>query len=80
MTDKSLSKFKGHVMKENGYNVDKNYPDDVKYEVAEEQGIPLDEGDNGQLTSRQAGKIGGPIGGNMVKEMINIAKEQMKKK
>ncbi|MBN6206721.1 alpha/beta-type small acid-soluble spore protein [Ralstonia pickettii] len=67
-------------MKENGYNVDISHPDNVKYEVAEEQGIPLDEGDNGQLTSRQAGKIGGPIGGNMVREMINIAKEQMKKK
>lgn len=79
MTKKDLSQFKGHVMKVNEYNVDDKNPDHVKYEVAEEQGIPLEKGDNGQLTSRQAGKVGGPIGGNMVKEMISMAKEQMKK-
>ncbi|GIO24109.1 alpha/beta-type small acid-soluble spore protein [Oceanobacillus sp. J11TS1] len=80
MANKDLSQFKGRVMKANGYNVDKNNPDDVKYEVAEELGIPLEKRDNGQLTSRQAGKVGGPIGGNMIKEMINMAKEQMKQK
>ena len=80
MANKDFSQFKGRVMKAKGYKVDNNNPDDVKYEVAKEQGIPLDEGYNGQLTSRQAGKVGGPIGGNMVKEMINIAKEQMTKK
>ena len=67
-------------MKAKGYNVDNDNPDRVKYEVAKEQGIPLEEGDNGQLTSEQAGKIGGPIGGNMVKEMIRMAQEQMDKK
>lgn len=78
MTKKDLSQFKGHVMKAKGYNVDDKNPDHVKYEVAREQGIPLVKGSNGQLTSSQAGKVGGPIGGNMVKEMINMAKEQMK--
>lgn len=80
MSNKDLSQFKGRVMKAKGYKVDNNNPDDVKYEVAKEQGIPLDEGYNGQLTSRQAGKVGGPIGGNIVKKMINMAKEQMTKK
>lgn len=80
MTDKNLKSFKGQVMKANGYKVDRNNPDNVKYAVAEEQGIPLEKGDNGELTSRQAGKVGGPIGGNMVKEMIQMAKEQITKK
>lgn len=74
-----LSQFKSRVMKANGYNVDDKNPNHVKYEVAKELGIPLEERNNGQLTSRQTGKVGGPIGGNMVKEMISMAKEQMKK-
>lgn len=49
----------------------------TKFEIAKELGIPLSDGDNGDLTSRQAGKIGGPIGGNMVKDMIRLAQEQL---
>lgn len=67
-------------MKDIGYDVDLNNPDHVKYEVAEELNIPLSKGYNGKLTSEQAGKIGGPIGGNMVKEMIRMAQEQMTRK
>jgi small acid-soluble spore protein D (minor alpha/beta-type SASP) len=33
--------------------------------------------DGGELTSRQAGKIGGPIGGSMVKRLVEIAEEQL---
>ncbi|MFS0646219.1 small, acid-soluble spore protein, alpha/beta type [Siminovitchia sp. 179-K 8D1 HS] len=76
----ALDKMKARVMKEKGYPVDMDHPDNVKYEVAEEQGIPLKKGYNGKLTAEQAGKIGGPIGGNMVKEMIKLAQEQMKRK
>jgi hypothetical protein len=75
-----LDKLKSRVMKEQGYNVDTNNPNDVKYEIANELGIPLNKGYNGKLTAEQAGKIGGPIGGNMVKEMIRMAQEQMMKK
>lgn len=75
----SLDQLKGRVMKAKGYNVDMENPDNVKYEVAKEQGIPLKKENNGQLTAEQAGKIGGPIGGNMVKEMIKMAQEQMKR-
>lgn len=74
----ALNDFKAQVMKEKGYNSTKH--DDIKYEIAEEQGIPLKKKNNGQLTSEQAGKIGGPIGGNMVKEMVKMAQEQMEKK
>lgn len=73
-----LDQLKSRVMKAKGYEVNSAEPDDVKYEVANEQGIPLKRKNNGQLTSEQAGKIGGPIGGNMVKEMVKIAQEQMK--
>ncbi|PLR83604.1 MULTISPECIES: alpha/beta-type small acid-soluble spore protein [Bacillus] len=54
-------------------------PEDAKYEVAAEQGIPLRKGYNGKLTSEQAGKVGGPLGGNMVREMINMAKQSLGK-
>ncbi len=75
-----LDKLKARVMKEQGYEVDMDKPDDVKYEIAEELSIPLKKGYNGKLTAEQAGKIGGPIGGSMVKEMIRMAQEQMIKK
>ena len=46
-----------------------------KQEVASEIGVPLKEGYNGDLTSRQAGSIGG----EMVKKMIMRQEEQMTK-
>ena len=76
---KQLDQLKVDVMKAKGYSVDVKRPDLVKFEVAKELGIPLSEKYNGKLTSEQAGKIGGPIGGNMVKEMIRLAQEQMTK-
>lgn len=76
----ALDNFKGKVMEEKGYQVDQREPNNVKFEVAKEQGIPLKKGYNGHLTSEQAGKVGGPIGGNMVKEMIRMAQEQLSKK
>jgi hypothetical protein len=50
--------------------------DKMKYEIANEQGVNLKKGYNGDLTSREAGKVGG----NMVKKMIRQAEEQMKNK
>lgn len=67
-------------MKEQGYKLHSNNPDDVKYEVADELSIPLNNGYNGKLTSAQAGKIGGPIGGSMVKEMVRMAQDHMMKR
>lgn len=48
--------------------------DRLKTEVASELGVSLKEGYNGDLTSRQAGSIGG----EMVKRMIARQEEQMK--
>ena len=74
----ALDQFKAQVMKTEGYQIDKDNPDNVKYEVAKEIGVPLNEGYNGQLTSMEAGKVGGKIGGNMVKELVRMAQERMK--
>lgn len=47
--------------------------DKMKYEVAGEMGVNLKNGYNGDLTSREAGKVGG----NMVKKMIKYAEDNM---
>ncbi|MEH7112508.1 alpha/beta-type small acid-soluble spore protein [Neobacillus niacini] len=52
-------------------------PEDAKFEAAEEVGVPLKKGYNGQLTSQQAGKVGGRLGGSMVKELVKMAQENM---
>ena len=47
--------------------------DQFKYEVANEIGVPLKKGYNGNLTSAQAGSVGG----QMVKKMIEAQVRQM---
>ncbi len=47
--------------------------DRFKFEVANELGVPLKEGYNGDLTSRQNGSVGG----GMVKKMIEAQERQM---
>lgn len=44
-----------------------------KYEVADELGVPLKNGYNGDLTARQNGSVGG----YMVKKMIEAQERQM---
>ena len=47
--------------------------DKFKYEVANELGVNLKQGYNGDLTSKEAGSIGG----EMVKKMVAQAANQM---
>ena len=47
--------------------------DRFKYEVANEIGVPLKDGYNGDLTSKQNGSVGG----YMVKKMIENQERQM---
>ncbi|MDQ0061706.1 alpha/beta-type small acid-soluble spore protein [Paenibacillus harenae] len=75
--EQAMQTFKADVMKREGYAVDPNRPDDVKYEVAKELGIPLKSADNGELTTEAAGHIGGKIGGSMVREMIRLAQDKL---
>ena len=49
----------------------------MKFEVAQELGISLKPGYNGEMTARDAGRIGGKIGGNMVKVMIRYAEQAL---
>lgn len=55
-------------------NTNKDAMKRFKEEVAGEIGVPLKDGYNGDLTSKQAGSIGG----EMVKQMIMKQEEQMK--
>jgi len=63
----------------NSTNVSKAVPEarealnQFKYEVANEIGVPLKQGYNGDLTSAQAGYVGG----YMVKKMIEAQERQM---
>ena len=49
--------------------------DNMKYEIARELGVNLKQGYNGDLTSRQAGSVGG----QMVKKMIESYENSLKK-
>ncbi|MGZ4031215.1 MAG: alpha/beta-type small acid-soluble spore protein [Tumebacillaceae bacterium] len=51
--------------------------DQAKFESAKRQNVPLQQGYNGNLTAKQAGQVGGPIGGQMVKKMIALAQMQL---
>ncbi|MDD7794165.1 alpha/beta-type small acid-soluble spore protein [Clostridium sp. 'White wine YQ'] len=42
----------------------------VKVETSKEVGVDLNKEYNGDITTKEAGKIGGPLGGQMVKKMI----------
>lgn len=72
-----MQMLKADVMKREGYAVDPNEPDTVKYEVAKELGVPLKPGYNGRLSTEDAGKVGGAIGGQMVRELIRQAQQQL---
>lgn len=49
----------------------KNALDQLKNEVAKEVGVPLSQGYNGDISARDAGRIGG----NMVRRMIMDAQK-----
>lgn len=53
--------------------------DNFKCEIADDLGLipQIQEGYWGQLTSRDCGRVGGKIGGNMVKVMIRQVEEKM---
>ncbi|UHA76066.1 alpha/beta-type small acid-soluble spore protein [Paenibacillus sp. 481] len=77
--EQGVNAFKADVMRREGFVVDPLHPDDVKYEVAKSLGVPLQRGDNSQLTTESVGRVGGKIGGTMVREMIRLAQENLAK-
>lgn len=52
------------------------YLNNMKYEIANEVGVNLKQGYNGDLTSKEAGTVGG----YMVKKMIKQAEQNMSNK
>jgi hypothetical protein len=58
----------------NEYVVNKANLDTLKWETAKEIGSPLKQGYNGDITSREAGHVGG----QMVKKMIQYAEQNMR--
>lgn len=52
-------------------------PEQAKYRAADSLHIPLKEGYNGDLSAHDAGRIGGQLGGSMVKELVRSAQEKM---
>ncbi|UFJ43059.1 alpha/beta-type small acid-soluble spore protein [Brevibacillus humidisoli] len=52
-------------------------PEQAKYKVASNLHIPLKKGYNGDLTAHDSGRIGGQLGGKMVKELIRSAQEKL---
>jgi hypothetical protein len=46
--------------------------------LAESLGIPYRPGDNGDLKAKEAGALGGAIGGEMVKRLIAAAEQQLR--
>lgn len=84
--ESALNRLKYEVAQEIGWNP-ANLQDlqqkitSSKYEIASEIGVPLKQGYNGDLTSRQAGaiggRLGGRIGGQMVRKMIALAEQTL---
>lgn len=58
----------------NNKNKHKTALNSLKMEVASELGVNLKDGYNGELTSKEAGSVGG----EMVKRMIKKAESEMK--
>lgn len=53
-----------------------NALDKMKYEIASQVGVNLKNGYNGDITSREAGKVGG----NITKKLIEMAEKQLTNK
>lgn len=55
-----------------------NASDNPAKTMAKSIGVPYREADNGDMKARDAGKIGGNMGGPMVKRLISMAKQELK--
>ena len=70
----NLAPVYSEVARQHGFT---GRPQDLKFFLAQRMNIPFDPGYNGNLLSRDAGRIGGNIGGPMVREMIRLAESQL---
>jgi len=54
--------------------------EEAKLELAKELGVPLKAGSNRDLRAEDAGKVGGAMGGRLVKELIARSLQSLEKK
>lgn len=53
-------------------------PVEAKMEMARQAGVSYrPQGYNGEMKTSEAGKMGGPVGGQMVKELIQMTQEEL---
>jgi hypothetical protein len=69
--------LQNEVLRREGFRVDPASPGTAKYRVAEAIGVPLKQGYNGELETKQTGKVGGIMGGLMVRELVRRAQQQL---
>ncbi|MFD1735584.1 small, acid-soluble spore protein, alpha/beta type [Bacillus salitolerans] len=74
-----LNQLKYQVMENEGYHIHPQNNKQLNLEIAKEQGIQMNRSYNGEMTAKEAGKIGGPIGGKLVAELIRMGKNQLNK-
>lgn len=72
-----MDQLKKNILSEKGYQTNGDFTN-TKVEVAKDIGVPLKKGYNGELTAKQAGKVGGTIGGSMVHEMVKFAQQNLR--
>ncbi|WDL96323.1 alpha/beta-type small acid-soluble spore protein [Alicyclobacillus sp. ALC3] len=51
--------------------------DSMKDRVVDQKQVQLPRGDGGDMTTRQAGALGGEIGGSMVQKLIEVAEQTL---
>ena len=51
--------------------------DSMKDRVVDQKQVQSPRGDGGNLTTRQAGALGGEIGGSMVQKLIEVAEQTL---
>ncbi|MBE3552858.1 MAG: alpha/beta-type small acid-soluble spore protein [Kyrpidia tusciae] len=73
----ALDRLKRDLMEEKGFTSDQGRDQPLEEQVAGRLGIPLGKGDDGDLTTRQAGKVGGAMGGPLVRKLIEMAQQQL---
>lgn len=74
-----LNEFKNQLLIEDGVIPEGTPPQEVAYRVGKEIGVPIQRRNNRNLTAENAGKVGGQIGGRMVRELVKMAQEQLVK-
>lgn len=77
-TSTGRTSSKSQIQPHDSSAANRNHSEEVVSEVAQNLGIPYQpNGYNGQLTTRDAGRIGGQMGGTMVQRLIEIAKSEL---